>query len=222
MATIVRGTIPADEFALEDTLIALPGLEVECERIIKSGDDAVMPLLWFRYEDREAIADALEDDDTVRDVSWLAEFEDEVLCRMEWIDRVRLLLQMLTNAEATIMDAYGRNDQWQLRVLYPERDKFSMTHDFCDEHGLTFDVVSIRELEGEPAGRFGLTESQFRALTHATERGYYEVPREATLEEVADDLGVSHQALSERLRRATGALVEDALLVGAKDERDEV
>lgn len=221
MVTIVRGAVDPDEFALEHTLRALDGIEVECERIIRSGDDAVMPLLWFRYGNREAIEEALAEDPTVRDVTWLAQFDEEYLCRMEWIDRVRLLLQMLTNAEATILDAFGRRDRWQLRVLYPERELFAKTHEFCDEHGLSFDVASIRELEGEPAGRYGLTEEQFEALAHAAREGYFEVPRAVQLEELADHHGISHQALSERIRRATGALVEDALLVGARDDGDE-
>lgn len=214
MATIVRGSVPASEFALDTTLERLPEASFETERIVKSGDDAVMPLLWIRRTDPESVEEALEADPTVREVTVLADFEDELLYRMKWIDHVRLLLQMITNSEATVLDAYGRGDRWDLRVLYPARDEFSKTHDFCNDHGLTFDVRSIRELEGEPAGRFGLTEEQYRALVEAVERGYYEVPRAVTLQEVAAEFDISHQAFSERLRRGIEALVEDTLLVG--------
>lgn len=215
MATIVRGTIPADELALNHTLEQLPEVEVECERIVRSGENVILPLLWVRHADRERVDAALEGDPTVETVDCLTAFEDEYLYRMEWTGDVRLLLHMLTNGEATILDAYGRNDRWQVRVLFQDREHFSLTHDFADEHGLSFDVRSIREMEGEPAGRFGLTDGQYRALVTAAERGYYAVPSEVSLEELADELGVSHQSLSERLRRGTGALVEDALLVGA-------
>jgi len=221
MATIVRGTVPASQFALNHTLETLPDVEVECERIVRSGDDAVMPLLWVRYADRDEVEAAFEADPSVGNVTCLSDLDEELLYRMDWIDHVDLLLQMLTNAEATVLDAYGRGSRWKLRVLYPERDEFSTTHEFCAEHGLSFDVASIREIDGEPAGRFGLTESQYRALVLAVQRGYYEVPRRTTLEELADEVGVSHQALSERLRRATGSLAEDALLVGALPEEME-
>jgi predicted DNA binding protein len=218
MATIVRGTVPASEFALNHTLETLPDVEVECERIVDSGDGAVMPLLWVRYAEREEVEAAFEEDSSVDNVTCLSDFGDELLYRMDWIDHVDLLLQMLTNAEATVLDAYGHGDRWTLRVLYPEREKFSATHEFCEGHGLVFDVASIRDLDGEPAGRFGLTESQYRALVLAAQRGYYEVPRETELADLADELDISHQALSERLRRATGSLVEDTLLVGAMSE----
>ena len=215
MATIVRGAVPATEFALQHSLESLPDLEVECERIVRSGDRAVMPLLWVRYADRDEVEAAFEGDPSVDNVTCLSDLDDELLYRMDWIDHVDLLLQMLTNAEATVLDAYGHRGRWKLRVLYPRREEFSTTHEFCTGHGLTFDVASIREIAGEPAGRFGLTEDQYRALVLAAQRGYYEVPRGATLGELAGEVGVSHQALSERLRRATGSLVEDALLVGA-------
>jgi hypothetical protein len=98
--------------------------------------------------------------------------------------------------------------------MFPEREKFADTHEFCEDHGLSFQVESIRELDGDPGGRFGLTTEQFEALTTATRRGLFAVPREATVEEIAEEFDVSHQAMSERIRRATGALVEDTLLVG--------
>jgi hypothetical protein len=221
MTTIVRGTVPADEFALNYTLSELPDIEIECERIVQSGEDAILPLLWVRNADPDEVESAFEADPTVRDVSCLSTFEEESLYRMSWVDHIDLLLQMLTNAEATVLDAYGRNGRWQLRVLYPSREHFSATHEFADEHHLRFDVKSIRDMEGEPAGRFGLTADQYRALVLASRRGFYDVPRESTLEDLADELDVSHQALSERLRRGMGSLVEDALLVGADPEKDE-
>lgn len=218
MATIVRGAIPARELALSHTLESLPDVEIECERIVQAGDDVILPLLWIRHLDQEAVEAALEEDPTVEDVNCLSTLDGEYLYRMEWIDDVHLLLHMLTNGHATVLDAYGRRDCWQTRVLFKDREHFSKTHEFTEEHGLTFDVESIRELDGEPAGRFGLTNSQYKALVQAARRGYFDIPREVSLEELADELDVSHQSLSELLRRGTGALVEDALLVGTFPE----
>ncbi|POG53768.1 helix-turn-helix domain-containing protein [Haloferax marisrubri] len=215
MVTIVRGSVPSEEFALSHTLAALPDVEVECERVIESGEQTVMPLLWIRHADRSAIDDALREDPSVDEVSCLSVFDDEFLYRMAWVDHVRLLLQMLTNSHATILDAYGHGDKWQFRALYPTRGDFSRTHDFAENHGLSLEIESIREMDAEPAGRYGLTEAQFRALVTAARNGYFEVPRRTSLSELADEMNVSHQSLSERLRRATDALVEDSLLVGS-------
>jgi hypothetical protein len=214
MATIVLGTVPAGQFALARTLEACPDLGVETERIVETGHDTVMPLLWARGESRSTVEDALDADPSVDDVTLLDEFDDELLYRMEWIDHVQLLVQMLANSSATVMDARGSADRWVLRVLYPDRDHFARTHEFCADHGLDFDVRSIREFDGEPAGRYGLTDEQYCALVAAARAGHFDVPRETELETLAEEFDISHQALSERLRRGTKALVEDTLLVG--------
>ena len=219
VATIVRVFIPSSEFALGATLDRLPEAAFETERVVTSGEDAVMPLLWVRRTERDAADRALEADPTVESVSSLADFGTEHLYRMEWVDHVDLLLQMLTSSEATILDAYGRGDKWALRVLYPGRDEFSKTHDFCNDHGLTFEVESIREMEGDPAGRFGLTEEQYQALVAATQHGYYDIPRESKLQEIAEEFDLSHQAFSERLRRGTASLVKDTLIVGEPPDK---
>lgn len=213
MPTIVSGTVPASDLALSHSLEALPKLRFELERIVTSGDEALMPMLWARGTARQEVEETLESDPTVDNVELLGDFEDEWLFRMEWIGHVDLIVQMLTNSEATILDAVGHQDRWKLRVLYPRRSLFSKTHEFCEAHGISFDVTSIRELDEDPAGRYGLTSAQYEVLAEASRRGYFKIPREISLEELAEELDVSHQAASERLRRATDALVEDALFV---------
>lgn len=54
----------------------------------------------------------------------------------------------------------------------------------------------------------GLSDDQREAIEAARELGLYTVPRSVTMQDVGDDLGVSHQAISERLRRAHGRLVD--------------
>jgi AcrR family transcriptional regulator len=66
-----------------------------------------------------------------------------------------------------------------------------------------------------PRNRDGFAGGRRRGARIAVEAGYYQVPRETDQSDLAEQLNISHQALSERLRRATGALIEDALLVGA-------
>lgn len=64
-------------------------------------------------------------------------------------------------------------------------------------------------------GQFGLTPEQREALPASLEAGFYEIPQEATMGDVAEAIGISRQALSKRLRRAHGALVRHALTIEA-------
>lgn len=67
----------------------------------------------------------------------------------------------------------------------------------------------LREETDPVAGRFGLTPPQAAALQAAVEAGYFDVPRGATSEAVADELGVSKSAFLERLRRAEATLYRE-------------
>jgi hypothetical protein len=72
------------------------------------------------------------------------------------------------------------------------------------------------------AGQFSLSDVQRETLRVAYESGYYSVPRAAALGELAARLGVSHQAISERLRRGVGSLIEYTLAGGPSNDRREV
>lgn len=69
-------------------------------------------------------------------------------------------------------------------------------------------------------GEFGLTAERYEVLTAAAERGYFDVPRRLTMTELAEELDISQQALSERLRRGHGTLIDSALRIdGTSFER---
>ncbi|WP_338729603.1 helix-turn-helix domain-containing protein [Haladaptatus sp. DJG-WS-42] len=220
MVVIVRGSIPATELALSHVLRSDLDVEIDVERIVQSGHETVMPLVWFRGMEKDKLESLLEADDSIESISQLADLGDEFLYRMEWVEQIILLLNMLTDAEATVLNAYGRGDRWNLRVMYPNREKFSENLDFSEQADLSFEIHSIRELDDEPVGRYGLTQSQYDTLIRAVDQGYFEIPREVSLEDLAADFGVSHQALSERLRRGLKSLVEDTLVIGNVDETE--
>ncbi|UPM41983.1 helix-turn-helix domain-containing protein [Halocatena salina] len=218
MVTVVWATLPASDFALSETLSVAPDATFECEQIIETGSGTVMPLLWVRGVDRETVERGFERDHSVDGFECLASLGNEGLYRMEWIRQVRLVLQILTSTNATVLDAAGDSEQWTLRIMYPQRSELSETNEFCERHRLSFSVERIRELSEEVVGQYGLTEEQFNALTIACESGYFDVPREVDLDELATELGISHQALSERLRRGHEVLIKETLLIDGSSQ----
>lgn len=221
MSTLITATLPCEEFALAETMVAAPNVSFQCEKIVDTAEGTVLPLVWARLPDDEEILDtALAADSTVTEVQLLSEFDEERLYRMEWVDR-QVVTEMLLNEQATILNASTENGQWVLRVLYPTADGPSETIAYCESHGLTINVTAVREMDAEPAGQYGLTDPQYEVLTLACDRGYFAIPRQAELDDLAEELGVSHQALSERLRRGVEALVTDTLLVDQPAYRNE-
>jgi predicted DNA binding protein len=78
--------------------------------------------------------------------------------------------------------------------------------------GVEIDVERVSE-HRHPAGSLAgrLTRRQFEAVEVARRLGYYEVPREAALADVATDLDCSESAASSLLRKAERALVDAAV-----------
>ncbi|WP_135304921.1 helix-turn-helix domain-containing protein [Haloarcula amylovorans] len=214
MTTLVTATVPACQLALSETFTSLPDVKIEAERIVKGDESTAIPLLWVRNVNPAEFEAACETDPTIDEIELLADFDDEFLYRMQWFDRVGLLFQMLTNSKACLLDAVGENGTWSLRLMYPSREHLTETKTFCSEHELSFTINAIRKMGGEPSGRYGLTAAQYNALTAAVTAGYFDVPRDVMLDELADKMNISHQALSERFRRGIHALVEETLLIG--------
>lgn len=210
--SVVETELPAADFALAETFETVPGVSFRCEPVVTSGDGTAAPLVWAYGADREAVDRALAADPSVDDAAVVAAAAEDLLYRVDWGERPRLVFEMLTTPQGTVLHGTGVDGTWTFRLLYPDRKALSRVNRFCDDREIDLDIRSIREMEGRRAGRFGLTAEQYEALRAARERGYFAVPREVELEDLADALDISHQALSERLRRARDTLVRGAVL----------
>jgi predicted DNA binding protein len=210
-ATLVTARLPTEEFALEDTLSTVPDLSVECASLVTAGESGPLPLLWFQTTAPEMLAAALENDPTVTAADALVQTDDRHLYRMEWEPSLGWLCQLLLTSQAILQTASASERHWHVEILYPDRETLSQTSAYCEQYNLSFEIDSIRTLDPDQTTQYGLTSAQYEALTLACQMGYFTVPRETNLEEVADELGVSHQALSERLRRGHQTLINTML-----------
>lgn len=215
MSTIAEIEIPASEFALRETFRSLPDLDFEVERVVAHDHDRVMPFVWVESAgaDVEEVERVLAGDPSVDNVRVLDDFGSRFLLQMDWIADIPLVHAIIDQG-ATILSANGTADEWILRVLFPDRELLSKTHEQAVDDDLTMEILNIYGLENNRHAKFGLTEEQHETLLAAFERGYFSVPRDITLNEFADELDVSHQALSERLRRAHYNLIKNGLVIG--------
>ena len=220
MSTISEISISAPTFALGETLEAVPEAAFDVERVVAHDAERVLPFVWASAPDREALEAALDADRSVEDVELLSDLGEEWLYRMRWISQVQFVVHAIVEEEATVLDAHSGDGRWHLRLLFPDRESLSRTHEFCADHDIDIDVETIYEMDNERHGRFGLTEEQSEALTLAFERGYYEIPRDASVADLAEEMDISHQALSERFRRAHNNLIENTLVIGSKRETE--
>lgn len=212
MSTIVEATVPAGQFGLEETLDRLPEAEFRMVRLVAHGSNSVMPFIWVSCDDPDRLADVVSRDSSIADVDVLGRFDSECLLRVHWQPTVRVFVSIVDDHEATILDASGQDGVWQLQIFFPDDDHVSSTFEFCEAYGIDIDFERIDQLSGTSEyGHLGLTECQYQTLLGAYGAGYYDVPRNVTQEQLAQRFDVSHQALSERLRRAHETILTNAL-----------
>lgn len=215
MPTVVVGTLGVDGFPLEATLEREPAVAFECERVAPTGQSAAA-LAWAYAPDRVAVDDLLEADPSVGSWTRVAALEDATLYRLELVRDLDVVRYVTREAKATILDGYGTSDGWRLCLAYPDDDGLEATRSFCEARGLALDVRDVRTVPEGPLDRHGLSTRQHEALTVAWRLGYFDVPRRVDLDAVADELGISHQAASERLRRGHEALVRELFGASAR------
>lgn len=116
-------------------------------------------------------------------------------------------LEGLATADAIIERIEVRTDGWTQTGWFADRDAFEQFSSFWLRNGGFTLHRLTRDGEPEPPGD-GLTDRQQEALRTAYELGYFEIPRRASLEDVAAELDISASSVSERLRRAQTQLIE--------------
>lgn len=212
MSVFLEFTISAGDFQLGKVLSAHPGMKIELERIVPTGE-MIMPFIWATGEDHTAFVEAVRSQSQVKEFVELDRIGDSSLYRIEWQNPPTDLIQGISDSEAVVLEARGRED-WTFQLRFPDHEKLSAFHNLVIEHGIPVHIERTYTLtESTDHGhRFDLSPEQRQALVMALQKGYFETPKEVSLDELAGELGISRQALSNRIRRANRKVLEEAML----------
>ncbi|WP_049927263.1 helix-turn-helix domain-containing protein [Halopiger goleimassiliensis] len=207
--------VPSEAIGLEAALREFPDLVVEAERFVPTTDPP-LPYLWTNEQPPPRFTTAAETDPRVSRASRIATFDDAALYRFEWDRSDGELLSWCANNQdkTTLLKASGHGDEWRLKIRFLSHEDLSDFQDVLSDCDHGYRVVRLYELEAPKLGQYNLTAKQRDAVLRALEMGYFSVPRETTLEEVADALGISPKSASERLRRGQTNLVSNTLNIG--------
>lgn len=204
--------VPATAVALGQTLPKFPETIVELEQLVPTQHDP-MPFLWATGGDLSEFEAAAAADPTVDRIRRHATFTEGALYRVRWMTDENLLHRFI-NGDETVLQAEGNGDEWIAKIRTASRGQLSSFRDFCDEQGINFEVIRLYDLSEPKMGQFNISEKQRTALVKALDMGYFNIPRDATLDDLAAELGISKRAVSERLRRGQTNLVSDTLTIG--------
>lgn len=217
MSVILEFTVEKDQFTLGQVLSGAPSTRIELERIVPTGND-VLPFLWVTGDDHDAFEENVRSSEYVEDLTVLDRVEDSALYRITWRGNQNDIIQGITESEGTILEAYG-NGEWEYHVRFNDHDKLSQFHNYCTDNDIRIHIIRTYTLteRTESVRQFGLSEEQREALVLGLRNGYFDTPSETSLDELADELGISQQATSNRIRRGTKQVLRKSLLSSASD-----
>lgn len=211
MATVMEFTSPADEFPLGTVFTNLPEVTVELERLIPH-ETLVIPYFWVRGAEAEDIEASFEAHKGVTNIKLIDSVEDEYLMRAEWEQEYVGVLTALTETNLAVLSGVGTKSGWRFEVRGEHREEVSEFRTYCQDHEILINITVVRALLPVQNEGYDLTSSQREALVAAFERGHFNSPREASLQDIAADLGITQQSLSSRLRRGHRRLIAATLI----------
>lgn len=214
MSVIADFSVPADQFPLGNLLEVRSGVQVRLESLIPTGQSLV-PYFWVRSPDVDAVERALEESDHVDEVELVDHVGDETLFRVAWTESIDGLVGAMQETQSVILGGTGHGDNWSFQLRFPGNDSLSTFYRTVVEKGIDLELEGVHNpLEASEPPELQLTDEQREALVVALERGYFEVPRETTLVELAEHLGISDSAVSQRIRRGLTKILSARLATG--------
>ena len=213
MTSIADIEIPAEGTGAGELFEAVPSLTCEMERVIASSGHG----LWLSGPSQDAVEEALDDATAIGGYALINSDEDRWLYDIEFEPDTVDVFDLVIEEHGTVLSASASSGTWLLSIRFTDRESVSSLYDRLDEEGVAPTIVRLFDLAEESHSQCGLTARQYETLVAAIDHGYFEIPREVSMQELSEELGISHQALSERLRRAYRALVTSELNV-SEDE----
>jgi len=131
--------------------------------------------------------------------------------RAEWESGYFGILSALAEANVVVLSGIGTKEGWRFEVRGEDQEAIAEFREYCQRNDIPIEITAVHAMLPIQGEGYELTETQREALILAYERGYFDTPRETSLEEIADELGITQQSLSSRLRRGHRRLIRATL-----------
>jgi predicted DNA binding protein len=221
MSILVELAISVDRFELGRFVSEYDSLVAELERVVPTESRAV-PYVWVTGppDSLDELAGTFASSPMITDSTVLDELavsganEEQHLFRLEWDVEDLDIVKGIIGADGAILEGESMDGYWHLVFRFSDHQDVADFYQYLTDNGITdFDIHSIYELtsRSDRNGGNDLTDEQRETLIAAARNGYFDIPRGVTLDDLGEELGISQQAASQRIRRAVGTVVFDAL-----------
>ncbi|PSP97340.1 helix-turn-helix domain-containing protein [Halobacteriales archaeon QS_4_70_19] len=211
MSIIAEYRLSAGRLVLGPTFEAVPDIELELERSFATDPERPVLFAWARGP-LDAFETAAKEDATVADLQILDTVGEKRLYRISAGEATEVVLYpRWVEIGAERLEASYADGWWHSRTRFPDRNALADYRTFLGEHDVEFRLKRLYDAGEASGNQLGLTAEQRETLVLACEMGYFDIPRGTTTSGLAEELDISNQAVSERLRRGYRRLVEQLL-----------
>lgn len=204
-------TVDQSDFPLSAVFDELEGATIELDRVVPT-TDAIVPYLWIHGGSPGGLTTDLAEDDGIHDVTLVDELDDHFIVRVSWDLGHASVLTAIVETDVVLLSGIGTGERWTFEVRASEQDELSAFQTYCRDHDVPIELTQLHELSAlESDDEYDLTDGQRQVLELAYASGYFDSPRAATQGDIAEELGVSRQAVSSRLQRGMRRLLADTV-----------
>ncbi len=212
MAIEASFTLDTPEFPLSTVFEELPDATIELDRVVPTSD-AVIPYFWIYAENIEKLTTDLSGDKGVDKLKVIDKVEGQLLVRIDCNLDHPSVLTAIVHTDVTLLSGIGDAENWTFEVRSRDHKTASEFQSYCIDNGIPVELTQLHALSSLKSDReYDLTEGQRTALVLAYSRGYFDSPRDATQDDLADELDITRQAVSSRLQRGLRRLVASTLI----------
>ena len=219
MSVIATFSVPATDFTLGKTISDNPGTRIRLDRVIPIGDTFI-PYFWASDDSVDAIESHLREETDIEAFTVVDKTNGEALVRVEWAEQVDGLMDTMAETGASILEGVGEHDVWRLQLRFDDHDQLSEFFRLCAGKGISLELESVHNpgIHQALTIQNNLTDVQRETLEAALEAGYFDVPRRINLVELAEKMGISDSAVSQRLRRGVATVLAETALRSEETE----
>jgi|AntRauTorckE6833_2_1112554.scaffolds.fasta_scaffold00937_5 predicted DNA binding protein len=212
MAIEASFTVDHSDFPLSAVFEELMDVTIELDRIVPTGE-AIIPYFWISAADTDKLTTDLSADLGIEKVKVIDKVEKQMFIRIDWNLTHESILTAIVNTDITLLSGIGNQKQWTFEVRASEQQDLSDFQTYCQDHDIPIELTELHAISPLKSDReYDLTDGQRKALVMAYSSGYFDSPRDATQTDLADELGITRQAISSRLQRGMRRLVASTLI----------
>lgn len=166
-------------------------------------DERGVGLVEIVSDDHESVLSDMRSREEVADFHLLQRHEDVAVVQFE--TTIPFLLLPVLESHVTLEMPFELRDGEATWEITAPQERLSALGNQLEAFDITFDVKRIHQhIDSEQL----LTDRQRRIVNVAIEEGYYDTPRDCSLTELAEKLGIAKSTCSEILHRAEEKIVK--------------